>query len=87
MTIEETIDRFLADLKKSRDTGPNYPWREACDSALSETEPSRQRKSIAVAETVLYGRREQLRGRIDDPELRDESEALHLAIERLRSVS
>jgi hypothetical protein len=87
MNIEETVEQFIADFERDRGSGANYFWGEAYDRALTETEPSRRRKSFAIAETILYGRREQLRACIDDPEVREESEALHLAIERLRSIS
>jgi hypothetical protein len=87
MNIEETVERFIADFERNRGYGVNYFWREAYDRALTETEPARRRKSIAVAETILFGRRQQLRECIvDDPEATAELAALRVAIERL-SVS
>lgn len=87
MNIEKTVERSIADLERDRQNKANYFWREAYDRALIETEPSRRRKSIAVAETILYGRREQLRECIAyDPEAKAELAALLAAIEHL-SVS
>lgn len=84
MNIEETVERFIADFERNRGYRANYFWRDVYDRALTHTEAS----SIAVAETVLYGRREQLREcMVDDPEAKVELEGLRVAIERLRSVS
>jgi hypothetical protein len=86
MTIAETIDRFLADLERGSERGGNYFWREAYDSALLETEPSKRLERIAFAETVLYGRRQQLQKFTDDLEANQELEHVQVAIERLRSM-
>jgi hypothetical protein len=87
MNIEETVERFIADFERNRSYTAKYFWWEAYDRALAETEPARRQKSIAVAETILVGRREQLRECVvDDPEAKAEMAALNVAIQRL-SVS
>ena len=84
MNIQQTVERFIADFERNRGSGTNYFWREAFDRALTETEPARRRKSIAVAETILFGRREQLRECTeDDPEANAELAGLRIAIARL----
>ena len=87
MNIEEMVESFIADFERDRQDAVNYFWREAYDRALTETDPSRRRKNIAVAETSLYGRCEQLRVCIvDDPEAKAELAALRVAIKRLGSI-
>jgi hypothetical protein len=86
MTIAETIDQFLADLERGSARGANYFWREAYDNALLETTPSKRLERIAFAETLLYGRRQQLQEFVDDLEANEELEHLQVAIERLRSM-
>jgi hypothetical protein len=84
MNIEETVERFITDFERDRQNGATYFWRQAYDRALTETEPSRRRKSIAIAETILHGRCEQLREYIaDDSQANEELTALRKAIERL----
>lgn len=85
MNIEEMVESFVADFERDRQNGANYFWREVYDRALTDTEPTRRRNSISVAETVLNGRREQLRECIvDDVQAKVELEGLRVAIERLR---
>jgi hypothetical protein len=86
MTIAETIDQFLADLERGSAGGANYFWREAYDNALLEAAPSKRLERIAFAETLLYGRRQQLQEFVDDLEANEELEHLQVAIERLRSM-
>ena len=87
MNIEETVERYIAEFERNRSYTTKYFWWEAYDRALTETAPAKTRKSIAVAETILIGRREQLRECIvDDPEAKAEMAALNVAIQRL-SVS
>jgi hypothetical protein len=87
MNIEETVERFIADFERNRSYTAKYFWWETYDRALAETAPAKMRKSVAVAETILVGRREQLRECIvDDPEAKAELAALNVAIQRL-SVS
>jgi hypothetical protein len=86
MTIAETIDQFLADLERGSTRGANYFWREAYDSALFDTAPSKRLERIAFAETLLYGRRQQLQEFVNDLEANEELEHLKVAIEHLRSM-
>jgi hypothetical protein len=81
MNIQETVESIISDFEKSKG---NYIWRQAYDRALFETDPSRKARSVAFAETVLYGRRQQLERLPDDPEARQELEALRVALQRLR---
>jgi hypothetical protein len=87
MNIEQTVERFIADFEKARDSRASYFWREAFESALVETEPSRRLKSIEFAEVVLYGRRQQLQEFANELDALQELDALKVAIERLRSAS
>jgi len=87
MTIEETVERFIADFERGRDSRANYFWREAFESALAQTEQSRRKKSIEFAEVLLYGRRQQLQEFVNDLDALQELGALKVAIERLRSVT
>ena len=86
MTIEETVERFIADFERDKGNGVNYLWQEAFDSALLETESSRRLKSIAFAETLLYGRRRQLQEFVNEPHANEELQELQVAIERLRRI-
>jgi len=81
MNIQETVESIISDFEKSKG---NYIWRQAYDRALFETDPSRKARSVAFAETVLYGRRQQLERLPDDPEAQQELEALRVALQRLR---
>jgi hypothetical protein len=84
MNIEETVERYIADFERYRTVAQKYFWKEIYDRALNETVPSRRARSISLAQTVLCGRHEQLQHFPDDPDTREEVEALRLAIERLR---
>ena len=81
MNIQETVESIISDFEKSKG---NYIWRQAYDRALFETDPSRKARSVAFAETVLYGRRQQLERLPDDPEAQQELEALRVALQRMR---
>jgi hypothetical protein len=83
MNIEETVERIISDFEKGKG---NYIWRQAYDRALFETDPSRKGRSVAFAETVLYGRRRQLEKFLDDPEAKQELEALRVALQHLRRL-
>jgi len=83
MNIEETVERIISDFEKGKG---NYIWRQAYDRALFETDPSRKAKTVAFAETVLYGRRQQLERFSEDSEAKQELEALKVAIQHLRRL-
>ena len=87
MNIEEIVDRFIADFEKARESRTNYFWREAFESALVESVPSRRQKNIQFAEVLLYGRHQQLQDFANDLEALQELDALKVAIELLRSIS
>jgi hypothetical protein len=84
MTIQETVERFITEFEQNRENGMKYFWWEAYDRALVETDPSRRARSVAFAETVLYGRRRQLEEFSADPDAAEELAALQTAMERLR---
>jgi hypothetical protein len=86
MTTSETIDKFLADVDRDSLNRANYFWREVYESSLLETKPSKKLERMAFAETLLYGRRQQLQELAVDVDAEDEWEELQVAIERLRSV-
>lgn len=85
MNIQETVERIISDFEKVKGSATNYIWGQAYERALNETHPSRKARSVAFAETVLYGRRQQLEKFLDDPEAKQELEALKVAILRLRN--
>jgi hypothetical protein len=66
MTIEETVDRFIADFERDR-AASRYIWWEAYDRALIDSTGSKATRGMAVAQTVLLGRRQQLEQFPDDP--------------------
>jgi len=86
MNLKETVESILSDFEKLKASGTNYIWGKAYERALTETDPSRKSRSVAFAETVLYGRRLQLEKFPDDPEAKQELEALKVAIQHLRSA-
>jgi hypothetical protein len=85
MNLKEAVESILSDFEKLKASGTNYIWGQAYERALAETDPSRKSRSVAFAETVLYGRRLQLEKFPDDPEAKQELEALKVAIQHLRS--
>jgi hypothetical protein len=84
MNIEEMVERYIADFEKDRTAAQRYFWREVYDRALNENAPSQRARSVSIAQTVLYGRHQQLQQFPDDPDTREEIEALRIAIEHLR---
>lgn len=84
MNIEETVERFIADFEKDRTNAVKYFWWETYNKALTETTDARIARSRAFAETVLYGRQQQLEQFLDDPAAREELGALRMAINRIR---
>jgi hypothetical protein len=87
MTLKETVESIVSDFEKLKASATNYIWGQAYERALTETDPSRKTRSIEFAETVLYGRRQQLEKFSDDPEAKRELEALKVAIQHLRRLS
>jgi hypothetical protein len=83
MNIEETVERFIADFERDRTNAPRYFWWEAYDRVLTQTDPSRRARAIALAKAVLCGRRQQIEQFPDDLYVREELEALRVAIESL----
>ena len=86
MNVEETVDKIISDFEKDK-TAASYIWGQAYERALTETNPSLKARSIAFAQTVLYGRRRQLEQFPDDSEAKQETAALSVAIQRLRKLS
>ena len=84
MNLKETVESILSDFEKLKTSGTNYIWGQAYERALTETDPSRKAWSIAFAETILYGRRLQLEKLPDDPDTKQELEALKVAIQHIR---
>ena len=85
MNIEETVEQILAEFEKDKNAA-NYIWGQAYERALTEIHPSLKARSVAFAETVLYGRRQQLTRIKDDPEAKQETVALNVAIQRLQRL-
>jgi len=85
MNLKETVESILADFEKLKASGTNYIWGQAYERALTETDPSQRTRSVAFAETVLYGRRLQLEKLPDEPATKQELEALKVAIQHLRT--
>jgi|KBSMisStaDraftv2_1062788.scaffolds.fasta_scaffold1256690_1 hypothetical protein len=86
MNIEETVEQILAEFEKDKNAA-NYIWGQAYERALTEIDASLKARSVAFAHTVLYGRRLQLRESPDSLEAKQETVALDVAIQRLRSLS
>jgi len=86
MNLKETVESIISDFEKVKTSGTNYIWGQAYQRALTETDPSRRTRSVAFAETILYGRRLQLEKFPDDPETKQELEALKVAIQHLRRL-
>lgn len=87
MNIEEAVDEIIADFEENKNkNAPKYIWRQAYESALTEIDPSPKARRVAFAETVLYGRRRQLQKSSDSFEENQETVALNVAIQRLRSL-
>jgi hypothetical protein len=82
-TIEETVERCIADFERGRANAVRYFWSETYDRALTETDRSRPAKSIALAKAVLFGRRQQLEQFPNDPDAKEELKALRVAINHL----
>ena len=87
MNLKETVENIISDFEKVKASATNYIWGQAYERALIETDASRKARSVAFAETVLYGRRQQLEKFSDDPEAKRELEALKVAIQHLRRLS
>jgi hypothetical protein len=86
MNLKETVESIVSDFEKVKASATNYIWGQAYESALNESDPSRQARRIAFAEIVLYGRRQQLQKFLDDPETKQELEALKVAIQHLQRL-
>jgi len=85
MNIEEVVEEIVADFEKNKNA-PNYIWGQAVESAVTEIDPSPKARSVAFAETILYGRRRQLQKSPDTLAANQETIALNVAIQRLRSL-
>jgi len=83
MTVTETIDEFLAELRKETESRARmkYSWQTAYENAISETDPAKRPAQIAFAETIMYARQNSLAG---DPNAFEESKALQFALARLQ---
>jgi hypothetical protein len=86
MNLKETVESIISDFEKVKASATKYIWGQAYERALSETDASRKARNVAFAETVLYGRRQQLEKFSDDPEAKQELEALKVAIQHLRRL-
>jgi hypothetical protein len=85
MNIQETVEQIISDFEKDRNAA-NYIWGQAYERALTEIDPSLKARNVALAQTVLYGRRLQLQNSPDSPETKQETVALNVAIQRLRRL-
>ena len=85
MNIEEAVERLISDFEKDKNAA-NYIWGEAYERALNEIDPLRKARSMEFAETVLCDRRQQLQESPDDPDAKQETVTLSVAIERLRTL-
>ena len=87
MNIEEVVEEIIADFEENKNKNASkYIWGQAYESALTEIDPSPKARSVAFAETILYGRRRQLQKSPDSLEGNQETVALNVAIQRLRSL-
>ena len=86
MNIEETVEQILAEFEKDKNA-TNYIWGQAYERALTEIDPSLKARSVAFAQTVMYGRRLQLQESPESPDAKQETIALNVAIQRLRRLS
>lgn len=84
MTVTETIDEFLSELRKDTEsrTKMKYPWQTEYENAISETDRAKRPAQIAFAETTMYARQTSLAG---DPNAVEERAALQTAIATLRN--
>ena len=86
MNLKQLVENIISDFEKVNGSATNYIWGQAYESALNERDPSRQARRIAFAEAVLYGRRQQLQKFLNEPEAKQELEALNVAIKHLRRL-